>query len=124
MTQRVRCFPTSPNPFTTTENTAMNTATLPSVTTENYFDAARGLYWFCCHWHGGQDTTLYSILSSRLDYHPGMGEDAPDPEDTTGEDWEASEFYCALEAIPARDRDSAAESLLEAIQAAYDAAHD
>lgn len=101
----------------------MNTATLPSVTTENYFDAARGLYWFCCHWHDGQWGTLYSVMS-RLDYHPGMGEDAPDPDDETGEDCEASEFYCALEAIPEHEHDSAAETLLEAIQAAYDAAHD
>jgi hypothetical protein len=38
------------------------------------FDLAAGLYWYCCEWHGGQGSTEYSILSDRLDYHPGTSE--------------------------------------------------
>jgi hypothetical protein len=57
---------------------------------EDYFDAAQGLYWYCSDWHGGQSSTLYSILSARLAYNPAMSERGPDTET-------AQDVYAALE---------------------------
>ena len=34
------------------------------VDSENFFDVAEALYWFAIDWHGGQDSLLYSILST------------------------------------------------------------
>lgn len=51
---------------------------LDSLTpSEDYFDAAQGLYWYCADWHGGQSSNLYSILST-LGYKPAMGECGPE----------------------------------------------
>src|SRR6185312_3252520 len=61
------------------------------VTGDNYFGAAKGLYWYCSDWHGGQDSELYSIMSARLDYHPAMSERGPDAEDESGD------FYAELQ---------------------------
>ena len=85
-----------------------------AVTDENYMDAARGLYWYCTHYHGGQDSELYSIVSARLEYTPGMGEDPPSGDDESGEDILAFEFYSALER-----GDVDATELCEAIHRAY-----
>jgi hypothetical protein len=49
------------------------------VGTDNYFDAAQGLYWYAADYHEGQSSDLYSILST-LDYHPGAMESKPDEE--------------------------------------------
>ena len=55
------------------------------------FSAACGLYWYANDWHGGQSSELYSILSARLEYRPGMGESGPEPESTD------ADVYAALE---------------------------
>jgi hypothetical protein len=43
----------------------------------DYFDAAQALYWYAANYHGGQSSTLYSLLS-RLNYKPGAMETGPD----------------------------------------------
>jgi len=83
-----------------------------SVTAENYFDAARGLYWYCSDWHEGQWSGKYSILSARLQYTPAMSERGPSDDD------ESSAFYAELEA-----GQWDATELLDAIDAAYNQAH-
>jgi hypothetical protein len=76
------------------------------ITTENYFEAARGLHWYCTDYHGGQWSKLYRI-QCQLDYRPGGGE--------RGTDEESQPFYDALvsgEIDP--------EETLAAIQLAYE----
>jgi len=34
------------------------------------FDIEEAIYWFAHHYHGGQSSNLYSVLSTS-DYHPG-----------------------------------------------------
>lgn len=51
------------------------------------FDLAEGLYWYCVHWHGGQWSDEYSIMSSQLDFSPGhiaKANDGPE-QDSDGE---------------------------------------
>lgn len=44
---------------------------LDSLTpSEDYFDVAEGLYWFCSDYHEGQFSLLYSIMSARLGFCP------------------------------------------------------
>lgn len=79
------------------------------LSVDNYFDAARGLYWYCSSYHGGQASDLYRIMCA-LDYHPGASERAPAPpmfrnlpadhtagdfDDSQGEDT-SGDFYTAL----------------------------
>jgi hypothetical protein len=82
----------------------------PNVTTDNYFDAAQALYWYCSDWHSGQNSIEYSIMSARLHYTPGCSERGIDQET------EAREFYAALE-----DKSIDPEALLSAIDRAYEA---
>ena len=53
------------------------------------FAEAAALYWFAAHYHEGQWSPLYSILSARLDYRPGTFEVGPPDE-------ESQEIYAAL----------------------------
>lgn len=58
-----------------------------------FMDAARGLHWYCVHYHGGQWSDLYSI-QCQLRYSPDRGED----ESLEGDDdFVARDFYEALE---------------------------
>jgi hypothetical protein len=34
------------------------------------FDREEAIYWFACNYHGGQDSNLYSVLSTS-EYNPG-----------------------------------------------------
>jgi hypothetical protein len=63
-----------------------------NVTTDNYFDAAQALYWYCNDWHGGQASELYSIMSARLAYSPASSESGVE------EGTDAETFYGELEA--------------------------
>ena len=58
------------------------------------FDLARGLYWYCVEWHGGQWSELYRI-SCHLDYRPGAGEYSPVDEhgEWTGDDEDEAPAY-------------------------------
>lgn len=60
------------------------------VTSENYFEAAQALYWYCADYHSGMSSELYSILS-QLDYSPSLSECGVSDDD------DSSEFYQALE---------------------------
>jgi len=44
------------------------------------FTIARGLYWYCSDYHGGQGSNEYSVLST-LDYNPGPLENGASDED-------------------------------------------
>lgn len=66
-----------------------------TLSEDNYFDAARALYWYASDYHGGQDSDLYSILSTS-EYRPGMSEGSPSEDND--EDCEALKWYRALEA--------------------------
>ena len=59
------------------------------VTTENYFEAAQALYWYCANYHSGQSCPLYSIIS-KLQYIPSPSEVGVSHDD-------ASLFYAELE---------------------------
>lgn len=74
------------------------------VTADNYFDAARGLYWYCVDYHGGQFSDLYRI-QCQLQYQPSPSENGADEHDESGE------FYAALVA-----GDIDAQETLNAIQ--------
>jgi hypothetical protein len=41
-------------------------------------DLAAGLYWYCSDWYSGQWSTEYSILSTQLDFSPGLCSDGPE----------------------------------------------
>jgi len=58
------------------------------------FDLARGLYWFCVEWHGGQWCDLYAV-SCALDYRPSACEGSPVDEDGewTGDDDDEAPAY-------------------------------
>lgn len=43
------------------------------------FSAACALYWYCVHYHGGQNSDLYRIQCA-LRYRPGMCENGPEDE--------------------------------------------
>jgi hypothetical protein len=43
------------------------------------FDVEAAIYWFAYHWHGGQNSNLYSALSTS-EYNPGQGFAMSDPE--------------------------------------------
>ena len=74
------------------------------VTTENYFEAAQALYWYCANYHSGLSCPLYSILSRKLGYTPSPSELGVSEEDT---------FYKALES-----GEILAEDMLSAIHEA------
>lgn len=57
---------------------------------------ARALYWYAAHYHEGQWSDLYSLMTS-LGYQPGIIERAPGERDG-GDDVEALELYLALQA--------------------------
>ena len=44
------------------------------------FDKQAAIYWFANHWHDGQTSSLYSVLSTSL-YNPGPMERGPDHDD-------------------------------------------
>ena len=77
------------------------------VNQENYFEAARALYWYCSDYHGGISCPLYSILSARLGYTPSCSELGVNEDDDSGL------FYQALE-----NGEIEAENLLTAIHEA------
>ena len=62
-----------------------------NINEDNYFDYAQAVYWFCVDYHGGQNSTLYS-LQCKLGYKPSMNERAPDTEFS-------QEIYKALEKV-------------------------
>jgi hypothetical protein len=98
----------------------MQTTTIQhEVTTENYFDTADGLYWFCVHYHAGQDSVLYRV-QCQADFHPGPLATGPDGE-------EAEMVYNDLAALAEENYTAAedeAERLLAEIQKNYDLARD
>ena len=40
------------------------------------FDVECAIYWFCAHYHGGQTSNLYEVMSDS-DYFPGAMENGP-----------------------------------------------
>lgn len=92
-----------------------------TITTENYFDAAQGLYWACVNWHGGQASDLYRI-SCQLDYRPGACESGP--EDDTDAEMVYGELNELGEAGEFANLGARAQAYLDAIQAQYALAHD
>jgi hypothetical protein len=55
------------------------------------FSAEAALYWFANDWHGGQDSNLYSVLSTSP-YRPGVS-----LRDVEEEGWLANQMYEILE---------------------------
>lgn len=43
------------------------------------FDVEGAIYWFACHWHGGQESDLYSVLSTS-EFSPGPCCNGPEDE--------------------------------------------
>lgn len=92
---------------------------LHEVTTENYFDTADGLYWFCVDHHNGQGSTMYRVMC-QLEFKPGCAVSGP-------EGFEAQMVYDDLAALAAVDYNGAedeAERLLAEIKRNYELAHD
>jgi len=59
---------------------------------QNYeFDIESAIYWFAADYHGGQDSNLYSALSTS-EFHPGACCNGPEPESTE------ESLYAELEA--------------------------
>jgi len=54
------------------------------------FDWQSAIYWFANDWHGGQWSSLYSVLSTSS-YRPGVLENCVDPNSM------AHDLYCELE---------------------------
>lgn len=54
------------------------------------FPVECAIWWFGNDWHGGQDSNLYSALSTS-EYHPGAGESGPEPDSTDAMMYEALE---------------------------------
>jgi len=72
---------------------------MKEITSENYFEAAYALHWYCANYHKGQWSAKYELLC-RLNYKPALSENcAGDVSD------EANEFYELLvdEQIDAED---------------------
>lgn len=61
-----------------------------TLNADNYADAAKALYWYAANYHGGQDSKLYSILSTSI-YRPGLMESGVEGDD------EAEAWYADLE---------------------------
>ena len=57
---------------------------------ENYFDAARGLHWYCVDNHSGMSSELYSI-QCQLDYRPSCSENGASDDDYSGYVYECLE---------------------------------
>jgi hypothetical protein len=55
------------------------------------FDIEGAIYWYAAHWHGGQNSNLYSALSTSK-YSPGMLENGPEEGSMT------ERVYSALDA--------------------------
>ena len=51
-----------------------------ALTPDDRFSIACALYWYCAHYHGGQNSTEYRILS-QLEYRPGALEREPNAND-------------------------------------------
>ena len=77
------------------------------INTENYFDAACALHWYCCNYHGGQWSAEYRIMCE-LDYTPSPLENEPRSE-------EEAEIYKMLVAGELDPQET-----LEAIQQAHE----
>jgi len=84
---------------------------------KDYFDVAQGLYWFAAEHHGGQNSSLYSIMSAQLKYNPSPSENGPDSGD-------AQEVYDYLASMEDSEQDDAAEEALEYVQEEYDKSHE
>jgi len=87
---------------------------LTDVTTENYFDVADGLYWFCMEWHSGQGSRLYAV-GSNLGFRP-----APSARGPEGET--AREVYDELNQMAEtnyKDAEDEAERLARAVKRSY-----
>ena len=54
-----------------------------SIDKENYFDAARGLHWYCVDYHSGMSSDLYSI-QCQLHYTPSRSENGASDDDYSG----------------------------------------
>jgi hypothetical protein len=67
---------------------------MTKVTTENYYDAAAALYWYCRDYNGGPSSELYHILSI-IEYQPSMTEVPPNDSD------KPNDFY--IELVSGRD---------------------
>jgi len=87
---------------------------LTDVATENYFDVADGLYWFCMEWHSGGGSRLYAV-GSNLGFRP-----APSARGPEGET--AREVYDELNQMAEtnyRDAEDEAERLARAVKRSY-----
>lgn len=85
------------------------------LTQDTRFEYGQALYWFCCDWHNGQSSVLYSVLS-RLNYHPSPMESCCDPESF------AEEVYSELDTLAAKDyrlAEKRAESIMQAIDLSF-----
>ena len=81
------------------------------VTTENIFEAAQALYWYCANYHSGQSCPLYSIIS-KLQYTPSPSEVGVSHDDASGL------FYAEL-----KSRQILADNLLNDIHEAMERAN-
>jgi hypothetical protein len=63
---------------------------IDSITSENYFEAAQALHWYCVDNHSGQSSELYAI-QCELGYTPSLSENG------VSEDNASAFFYEALE---------------------------
>jgi len=75
-----------------------------SITSENYFGAARGLHWYCADYHNGQSSELYAI-QCELKYTP-----SPSENGTSDDDYSGYVYECLENGIMQPDE------ILEAIQ--------
>ncbi len=53
------------------------------IDSENYFDAARGLHWYCIDYHSGMSSDLYAI-QCELKYSPSPSENGASDDDYSG----------------------------------------
>lgn len=54
-------------------------AALPYAGELDDFDREEAIYWFASDWHGGQDSNLYSVLSTSM-FKPGPMSGACEPD--------------------------------------------
>jgi hypothetical protein len=61
-----------------------------TIDKENYFDAARGLHWYCVDNHSGMSSELYAI-QCELKYTPSPSENGASDDDYSGYVYECLE---------------------------------
>ena len=67
---------------------------------DSEFDIEGAMYWFGVHWHGGQDSNLYSAVSTSP-YNPGPCCTGPEPDSL--EQFLYQELECEYAGVPIPD---------------------